>query len=243
MKFRIEKISEDIYKITEPYFSEHANIFVFCGPIFDLVVDCGIGIENLRSFLLDQKFKPQVFLTHAHFDHCGGLRYFKPTEVLVVPAIRKNLQKRGLLGLQYFNVKDFTKNAGALLKTDIPAFVSNFAVESASDLNPYKSDSISNGHFSFEILHTPGHTDDSCVLFDKAKKIIITGDTLYRGEIFCSLPNSNRELFMESLKKIQKLDFETVLPGHNEVLDKVQGMEMIGTWIQNLTRSISRGIQ
>ncbi|MBI2623463.1 MAG: MBL fold metallo-hydrolase [Candidatus Liptonbacteria bacterium] len=236
MKFKIQKVSKEIYKVTEPYFLEYANIFVFCGKSFDLVVDGGIGLEDIKSFLVSKGFNPRLFLTHGHFDHCGGLRYFEANDVLMMPKIRENLGNRELLGLDYLDAKYFVQDAGKVLKADIPSLVSGFRVFLPENVQAYKGKTISNGSFSFETIHMPGHTDDSYVLFEKTKRILVTGDALYDGEIYTSFSNSNTQDFLASLKKMRKLDFDVVLPGHNEIMDRKHALGVVGRWIRILSQ-------
>ena len=38
--FTIQQVKEDIYLITEPYFYEHANLYLIKGTKYDLLVEC-----------------------------------------------------------------------------------------------------------------------------------------------------------------------------------------------------------
>ncbi len=235
MLFKIDKIKENIYKISEPYFKEHANIFIVKGKKFDLVVDSGMGLENLKEFLLKKKImNPKVFITHGHFDHIGGMKFFEPNELLICGKVAENLSNKKLFGLEYLHDKDFDINIGKKLGVNVKEFCKKFNVDKIKKPSIYKKNVISNGTYSFEIIHTPGHTDDSYILFDKKNKIIITGDTLYNGKIYMTMKNSDKKSFFKFLKKIQGLDFNLVLPGHNKVMNKKQALVIIEMWLKAL---------
>jgi glyoxylase-like metal-dependent hydrolase (beta-lactamase superfamily II) len=41
------------------------------------------------------------------------------------------------------------------------------------------------GNRSLQVIHTPGHSNDSIMLFDGGNKILFTGDTFYLGALYC----------------------------------------------------------
>lgn len=82
---------------------------------------------------------------------------------------------------------------------------------------PVRDQEIINiGHVELEVLHTPGHSEDSiCLIVNK--EVIITGDTLFVGNIGrVDLPGSSPEKMYDSLAKVANLDDSLVVyPGHN----------------------------
>jgi hydroxyacylglutathione hydrolase len=72
----------------------------------------------------------------------------------------------------------------------------------------------------FKVLHTPGHTKGSIMLF-KPNQVLITGDTLLcdrhaqpRGPIKLFTPNMDQA--WNSIRKLHDLNFEMMLPGHGK---------------------------
>jgi hydroxyacylglutathione hydrolase len=79
-----------------------------------------------------------------------------------------------------------------------------------------EGETINVGQVELQVLHTPGHSEDSiCLIVDK--KYIITGDTLFVGNIGrVDLPGSSPQDMYDSLSRIAKLkDSLVVYPGHN----------------------------
>lgn len=75
---------------------------------------------------------------------------------------------------------------------------------------------INSGHVELEVVHTPGHSEDSiCLIVNK--EAIITGDTIFVGNIGrVDLPGSSPEEMYDSLAKVANLDDSLVVyPGHN----------------------------
>ncbi len=70
----------------------------------------------------------------------------------------------------------------------------------------------------FEIIKTPGHTEDGiCIVFEK-EKVIFTGDTLFKNTIGrTDLEGGDYKKIQESLEKLKKYqdDFK-VYPGHGQ---------------------------
>jgi len=75
-------------------------------------------------------------------------------------------------------------------------------------------DNLSCGKLYFEILHTPGHTEDSiCILVNNH---LITGDTLFVGKVGGANSRKNALKEFNSLKQLMELnDAISVWPGHN----------------------------
>ena len=84
------------------------------------------------------------------------------------------------------------------------------------DRSVTEGESINIGDIELEVLHTPGHSEDSiCLIVDKED--IITGDTLFVGNIGrVDLPGSSPDSMYDSLSRIARLeDSLVVYPGHN----------------------------
>lgn len=70
------------------------------------------------------------------------------------------------------------------------------------------------------VLHTPGHTSDS-VCFDIAddgNRAVLTGDTILgRGTTVVAYPDGQLGPYLDSLRRLSRLDGVLVLPGHGPV--------------------------
>ena len=228
--FKIQKVAHDIYLITEPYFREHANLFLIQGVSGDLLVDAGLGLHDVKKFLTSRGFFPKVIGTHGHFDHIGGLRHFSAEDIIVSEKLSANIRKSELWGLDVLKPEHFDFQATVQIFGESPSEVCAKFSNYLPKIRPFKETKITIGGYELVIVPLPGHTDDSIVLHDHKNKLLITGDMLYDGELYTDFPNSDKGNFKKSLDYIKTLDFDYVLPGHNAILTRAQAMWVIDRW-------------
>lgn len=72
--------------------------------------------------------------------------------------------------------------------------------------------------FSFEVIYTPGHKEDSITIYFRKDKNMFCGDFIFRDSIGrWDLPGGNLNDMISSIKKIKKYDDDIVIyPGHGE---------------------------
>lgn len=95
----------------------------------------------------------------------------------------------------------------------------NLPVE-ASELE--EGDEINLSGLIFEVLHTPGHRDDSICLYNREKGLLFTGDLLFPEGGFgrTDLKEGDRDLLIESIRKLKDLDVEEMYCGHDPAARK-----------------------
>src|SRR3989338_2796754 len=176
----------------------HANMYLIDG---ELLVDAGTG-ENFAEIKkeIESKLNPEdiraVINTHYHYDHTGGNKKFRDwlkSEILI-----------------HKMDKDFVEKAETLAEK----FGSTARVMTVDKVIK-EGQVFSTKNFNFHVIHTPGHTPGSICLYDPEHKMLISGDTLMSNGVGrVDLPNSDRTLMIESLKKISELSINYLFPGH-----------------------------
>ena len=70
--------------------------------------------------------------------------------------------------------------------------------------------------FSFQVIHTPGHSPGGICLYEAEKKLLFSGDTVFSfGNIGrTDLPGGDQGLLIASIEKLLELDVEYLCPGH-----------------------------
>lgn len=130
----------------------------------------------------------EVFLTHGHYDHVGG-----------VTALRQAFPDVSV----YLHPAD-TGGTSQLLPT---AGLGNVTLWRDGDV-------VKLGDLQVEVLHTPGHTPGSVCL--RCRDVLFSGDTLFAGSCGrTDFPGGSMEEMMTSLARLGGLEGDLrVLPGH-----------------------------
>ncbi len=162
-----------------------------------IIVDPGAEGDKILKYL--EGLKPVAIVnTHGHRDHVGQVGYLK--EKLNVPF--------------YMNRKD-----EYLINNDIFLGFGEMigAYECPKpDYDLKEGDVIKFGNTELKVIETPGHTPGGVCLYDEKNKVLIAGDTLFKGSVGrTDLPGGDAKELMKSLKKLMELPEETtVVCGH-----------------------------
>jgi glyoxylase-like metal-dependent hydrolase (beta-lactamase superfamily II) len=218
-----------------------ANIWHVAGRDRDLLVDSGMGISSLREAFPDLITERTVlFVTHGHLDHAGGAhefpeRYCHADDVgMLVEPDDETLVTAEL-------DDDFASALAAdSPDEDPPPYLVDSVPDAAYDVRGYAvtpappSHTLEDGEFlelgdrSFEVIHLPGHTPGSTVLFEQATGVLFTGDVLYEGELLDELPESDIDAYVASMSRLLDLDVSIALPGHEDPLTP-EDVQRLGT--------------
>ncbi|NPA12974.1 MAG: MBL fold metallo-hydrolase [Aquificae bacterium] len=165
-----------------------------------LVVDPGAEGDTIKQHLQDYTVK-YILATHGHLDHTGQVGYLKQ----LYPQAEFLIHKGDLFLLNNEIFPFFKQMIGAV---DCPQ----------PDRYIKEGDTIPLGKFNLTVLETPGHTPGSVSFYDKNHKLILTGDTLFKGSIGrTDLPGGDINQMKQSLKRLLTLPEDTtVLSGHGE---------------------------
>ena len=172
-----------------------ANCYLLVKEKHCLVIDPGDRFD-IDSFLESQSLSlDAILLTHAHFDHIGG-----------VDAI---LKKHNVP--LYIHESELTFLNDSSLNASMSFYQEIVCRHTAIPLPPKE---LHIGPFEIEILHTPGHSCGSCCFMIEGN--LFSGDTLFQGSIGrMDLPTGSVIQMKESLKKLSQLeDSIAVYPGH-----------------------------
>ncbi len=229
--FAIEPQPNGILRIWEPHVSRllRANVFLIRGRSRDLLVDAGMGIASLRTFLAPLLSRPVTcVLTHGHVDHVGSAAEFAddlrmhPDEASLIanPSAGWSLnyedysaEKRESLAAAGFDTRGLVISALPHLGYD-PSKWSIAPAEVTREL--VDGEEIDLGDRCFIAMHLPGHSPGCLALWEAATGILIGGDVIYDGLLIDTLPESDPIAYRESMERLATLAPSVVHGGHRE---------------------------
>ena len=182
--------------VCQPLGPVQANCYIIMENHHALVIDPGDVFPSLESILKENECQlDAVLLTHAHFDHIGGVDAL--LETFQVPV--------------YLNPAEFDFLQDSRLNASMSFYqrIQCHAVASALHTGMQKI-----GEFDVEVFFTPGHSIGSSVF--KIEDCLFTGDTLFQGSVGrVDLPTGSTEQMLESIAFLKTMDDAlNVYPGH-----------------------------
>jgi len=175
------------------------NCYILESDSTAFVIDPGDEPERILRFLRDIKVKPsQIIATHAHFDHVLGVNEIR--ETLKIPFVIHHDDLSMLESMQS-RVRQFMG-----LTVPPPPRVDQFLKD---------RESLTVGHDTLKVLHTPGHSPGSVSLAGRG--YVFTGDALFNQSIGrTDLPGGDLDTLIRSItdRLFSLADDTIVYPGH-----------------------------
>lgn len=204
-----------------------------------ILIDTGMaasfkGIVSLINEL--EKPLTNIVLTHGHGDHVGSLMKLKKA----YPETCVSISNRDSRLLKGDTTLDETEPQSPI-KGGIPKNL---------DIVPERLLKEGDQVGTLEVVGTPGHTPGSISLFERKNRAIIVGDAFQtQGKVavcgqlvplfpFPAFATWNKELSLESAKKIQLLSPQILAVGHGKIL--VSPKENINHAIVDAERKINK---
>lgn len=168
------------------------------------LIDPGAQAEKLLAVICDNCWTiEKILLTHGHFDHFGAVAEIR--ERLNCPVLAHKNADLYLLN----PIMNLSRQCGG----DIT--VKNTVKFADGDTIVL----MSNPDFKLKVIHTPGHTPDSVVLYSEGDSVAFVGDTIFKESIGESgYPGGDKRTLIRSImEKIFRLPDNTVIySGHSD---------------------------
>jgi len=224
------RLSNDITLIQETGVANfmRCNIWHVKGRNFDLVVDTGMGLDPLKQWVMQDTDRPiKAVVTHSHFDHAGCLHEF---DVRMGHSAESDILARPC-----DNPTVFTGAWTRIAIVDLnqhPSYSADTYSVKAAELTHLidEGDVIDLGDKVFQVLHLPGHSPGSIGLWNAKNKTLFSGDALYDGELLDTLYHSDKQIYLQTLARIETLGADVFHAGHYPSFGAARMREMINRY-------------
>jgi len=213
-------------QLVEHFYSiGHSAIPVFLmDGVHPIIFDAGIAFlgeiyaGDIKKILGDRQVE-YLFLTHAHFDHCGSVSILKkhfPLMKVITSKKAKDILGRPNAIKLIKALNQASEEIAGNIKIDfaLSGEFKQFEIdETVKDNDTFK---ISNG-LNIRIIETPGHTADCLSYYIQEKKILISSEAAGQSDLTGYIVSDclyDYDQYLSSMKKLSLLDIEILCPGH-----------------------------
>lgn len=172
--------------------------------------------------------------TEPHADHWTGNYFFEGT------VVAHEGTRKAILAATVDQIKEYLKQADP---ESLPLIDDKFgfrlpAITLSQRLTLYL------GSHSFQLINMPGHTRYQVVVYIPEERVVFTSDNIFcrvQAWLHQALPYE----WLESLKQLQQLEADVLVPGHGEICDLDYIPEMsafIQSWIDAVKAAIDGGM-
>ncbi len=235
----MEEILPGLYRIVVPLPGnplKEINSYVLTSDDRNLVIDTGMNRPECKEVLEPglaelgvDLGKTDFVITHLHADHQGmvagllrnGSRAYMGEDDASRLKEGKTAHARKSPMIDYAAKSGFPDDELKVAMVNHPGL--KYGPEAVVDyLYMKEGDVFKIGDYTLEVVATPGHTYAHMCLYERDKKIFLSGDHVL-GDI---TPNIQAwsddidplDLYIKSLKKVYELDVELCLPGHRSFI-------------------------
>lgn len=194
-------------------FQQNARILAADGERGCVVVDPGGDVPLILKELDRAGLEcREIWLTHSHLDHCGGVRALQAAtgaRLLGHPAERPLREQVSAIAALYG--------------------IGGGGMEDCPEPDRYLSggEVVALGPLNFKVLFTPGHSPGHLCFYEPESHVLIAGDTVFAGSIGrTDLPGGELATLLASIRaEILTLPPETIImSGHGD--DTTVGQEL-----------------
>jgi len=181
------------------------NLYLIKGEKYNYIIDTGLGslsVDPIKEYIKNDAKQIIVINTHYHWDHIWGNGSFENCMIISHKLCREMIQSEWDDMIQKNNHRCYGE-----VKMKLPTLVFEKELYFIED--------------KIRLFYTPGHTIDSISVLDEKEKVLIVADNVGENmkDIIPSL-DCDKEIYKNTIKKYEKIDFDICISGHNTVLKK-----------------------
>lgn len=189
------------------------NSYLIIGESKALLFDLALGEDELCTYAQNLASKDMIIvLSHAHIDHIYNIE--NVAKIMMHPDDEPLLLKGSIF-------------QPPLKKQPKITFLND-------------GDVIDLGNRKIDIIHIPGHTDGSILLFDRKTGILISGDTVTRRLLYGMHSFVLIEEFCNKLENLKKLNITNIYSAHDRCALPFEHIDYMISLLKQFSKSEGR---
>ncbi len=213
--YKVKPLADGLYGIS----SSAVMCWLIVGKTGAMLIDTAYGFEDLSQVVRQLTDLPVTVLnSHGHVDHSGGNFCFD-SPVYIHKADVEVYRRHNQPEFHRYMEKSLKLiNTIIFWRTMLPKDPERNDAKRAAFNNWQfikEGDCFDLGDLTAKIIEIPGHTQGSIAVFFPEKRLMVTTDGA-NPATWLFLPESTMlSTYIDSLKKLQAYDFDTILTGHS----------------------------
>lgn len=185
--------------------------------------------EQVKKAIKKITNKPIKYIinTHHHPDHFLGNSAFKEVDIYATTDTSEEISTNGKLYIKNMYMQLGTIEKGTSVKTPNKIL--------------RKKTLILDG-YPLEISYLHGHTKSDLVIYDKNTNILYSSDLVFNHRALAT-PHANLKEWINSLKKLEKIDYDICVPGHGVAFNDKKPIEQNIKYLQTLEKNLNYGLE